>query len=46
LRGPRAKRSQSGEAVRDGWVADSHTIAHRDVEFELEAIQARSWRVS
>jgi hypothetical protein len=37
LRGPRAKRSQSGEAARDGWVDDSHTIAHGDVEFELES---------
>jgi hypothetical protein len=24
------------EFARDGWVADSHTIAHGDVEFELE----------
>jgi hypothetical protein len=30
------KRSQSGESARDGWVADSHAIAHGDVEFELE----------
>jgi hypothetical protein len=36
LRGPRVKRSRSGEPARDGWVADSHTIAHGDVEFELE----------
>jgi hypothetical protein len=37
LRGPRAKRSRSGEAARDGWVAGSHAIAHGDVEFELES---------
>jgi hypothetical protein len=36
LRGPRAKCSRSGGAARDGWVADSHVIAHGDVEFELE----------
>jgi hypothetical protein len=36
LRGPREERSQSGEAARDGWVADLHAIAHGDVEFELE----------
>jgi hypothetical protein len=37
LRGPRVKRSRSGEAACDGWVADLHTIAHGDVEFELES---------
>jgi hypothetical protein len=37
LRQPRVKCSRSGEAARDGWVADSHTIAHGDVEFELES---------
>jgi hypothetical protein len=37
LRGPRAKRSRSGESACDVSVADSHTIAHGDVEFELEA---------
>jgi hypothetical protein len=37
LRGPRVNRSRSGEAARDGWVADSHTIAHGDVEFELKS---------
>jgi hypothetical protein len=37
LRGPRAKRSRSGEAARDGWVADLHVVAHGDVEFELES---------
>jgi hypothetical protein len=37
LRGPRAKRSRSGEVPRDGWVAGFHVIAHGDVEFELES---------
>jgi hypothetical protein len=37
LRGPRVKRSWSGEAARDGWVADLHAIAHGNVEFELES---------
>jgi hypothetical protein len=36
LRGPHVKHSRSGESARDGWVADSHTITHGDVEFELE----------
>jgi hypothetical protein len=37
LWGPCVKRSRSGEAAHDGWVAGSHVIAHRDVEFELES---------
>jgi hypothetical protein len=37
LQGPRVKHSRSGEAARDGWEADSHAIAHGDVEFELES---------
>jgi hypothetical protein len=37
LRGPRVKGSRSGEAARDGWVADLHAIAHGDVESELES---------
>jgi hypothetical protein len=37
LQGPRVKHSRSGESARDGWVADSHAIDHRDVEFELES---------
>jgi hypothetical protein len=45
LRGPRVKCSQSGEAARDGWVADSHAIAHGDVEFELELDPSSKSRV-
>jgi hypothetical protein len=37
LRGPRVERSWGGDTTCDGWAAGSHVIAHRDVEFELEA---------
>jgi hypothetical protein len=43
LRGPRVKRSRSGESACDGWVADSHAIAHGDVEFELESDPSSKW---
>jgi hypothetical protein len=37
LQRPYGKFSWSGESTHDGSIADSHAMAHGDVEFELEA---------
>jgi hypothetical protein len=36
LQRPYGKCSWSGESAHDGSIADSHAMAHGDVEFELE----------